>query len=181
MALAAKLEPYAGEILGRWTELIFATYPREGADFLAREKDRFANPVGHTIRRAASRLLDAVLGDADREATAEALDALVRIRSVQDFQPSEAIGIFFLLKDAIRDIAGELVDGAPAADREELQRRIDRLALAAFDTFMACREQLFEVRLHERDRWNAVARRRLQRAQTARSGPGAPEKEVQEP
>ncbi len=161
MSLQTQLTPMLDDIRRRWIELIFATYPSDASGFLSREKDQFANPVGFAIRQATATLLDSVVTGRS-EHTAEALDQIVRIRSVQDFTASAAVSFVFLLKQAITDVAGELV-AKDARAWLELDERIDGLALEAFDVFMQCREQLFTIRLAEQDRWNASARLKRQR------------------
>jgi len=153
----------AGSIAERWIERIFATYPPGSAEFLAGQRDRFANPVGHAIREAASVIVGALWHDTPGPAVDEALDRIVRIRSVQDLSPSEAVGFVFLLKDVLEETSTDGSGLSGPAGKRQLERRIDALALRAFDIFMGCREQLFEVRLHERDRWAAVALKRIEK------------------
>ena len=88
-------------ILDRWRKLITETYPEEMARFLASEDDQFANPVGHFIRHGTEVLLEEIHGDLDRDVIRDCMDPVVRIRAVQDFTPSEAVGFVFLLKKAV--------------------------------------------------------------------------------
>jgi len=133
-------------ILDRWRELILSSYPAEAAAFFGRQKDRFANPVGEAVRRHSAVLLDGILADTPPHdpAIAEALDGLVRIRAVQDFTPAQAVAFVFQLKQALREALPE-GGGAPV----ELELRVDRLALAAFDHYARCREQIFDVKIRE--------------------------------
>ena len=129
-------------ILERWIAETIASYPAATAPFLAAESDPFRNPVGHTVRQSLATLLDELQGEMDLERIAPALDALVRLRAVQDLSPSQAVGFVFLLKPILRELA-------PEEDQIALTDRIDRLALMAFDKYMQCREQLAEVRMNE--------------------------------
>jgi hypothetical protein len=79
----------------------------------------------------------------ETERIAPALDALIRIRAVQDLTASQAVGFVFLLKPILRELA-------PVDD--SLNDRIDRLALMAFDKYMQCREQLADIRVNEGQR-----------------------------
>ncbi len=155
------LAPLFDEIHRRWIDLILATYPSDASGFLSHERDPFANPVGSTIRRATATLLENLMTERTGQ-TSEALDQIVRIRSVQDFTASGAVSFIFLLKQAVTDVAGDLV-AADARAWVELDGKIDGLALEAFDVFMRCREQLYTIRLAEHDRWNASARLKRQR------------------
>ena len=74
-----------------------------------------------------------------------ALDRVIRVRAVQDFQPSAAVGFVFDLKDLLRESAGQ----SAVESLDELDRRIERLALRAFDVYMNCREEMWKIRLRE--------------------------------
>jgi hypothetical protein len=135
----------ARSIAERWFARTAESYPSLTAQFLVAEEDRFRNPVGHALRENLAVLAGQLLGEMDAEKIAAALDGVLRIRAVQDFTPSQAVGFVFLLKP----IVGEL---APAEEVSVLEARIDQLALAAFDKYMQCREQLGELRVSEAKR-----------------------------
>lgn len=148
-------------VLQRWFQLIVDSYPAGVARFLATEPDRFANPVGQTIRGRCADLLDGLLaGKADQELV-PALDDIVRIRAVQDFSPSQAVGFVFLLKRALREEAGQ---GSPELGGEmaALESRIDMLACLAFDIYMSCREKAYEIQAKELRRRTFKLLERLQ-------------------
>jgi len=56
----------------------------------------------------------------------------------------------FLLKRAVREVLQEA--SADAAVLSDLESRVDALALAAFETYTRCREELFEIRLRASQR-----------------------------
>jgi hypothetical protein len=85
------------------------------------------------------------LRGAEPDELTPALDRVVRIRAVQDFEPSVAVGFVFDLKHLLRKTAGEGADGTLA----ELDHRIERLGLCAFDVYMSCREEMWKIRLRE--------------------------------
>ncbi len=87
-------------------------------------------------------LFDELTGGFDLAKVTPVLDEIVHIRAVQDFRASEAVGFIFLLKPVVRKLFA-----GPAL--EALDRRIDELALAAFDLYMRCREKAAEIRVHE--------------------------------
>jgi hypothetical protein len=129
-----------------WFRRIAATYPRVMESFLTAVQDRFRNPVGHAIAAAVDPILEQVATDMDERALGGALDELLKIRSVQDFSPSRAVGFVFALKHAIRELAG------PSADPEKLRAiddRIDRVALMAFDCYSHHRERMHDIRANE--------------------------------
>ncbi|SPE30923.1 dissimilatory sulfite reductase system component, protein DsrT [Candidatus Sulfotelmatomonas gaucii] len=125
----------------RWVERTLAAYPAEILPFLSGEHDRFRNPVGQVIQESLTTLARELLGAMDNRATAPAIDALVRMRAVQDFSPSAALRFIFDLRPVIAEVCGEVTP--------QLESRIDELALMAFDRYLACREQIASLREKE--------------------------------
>lgn len=144
--LKALLEENREAILGKWFELIAGSYPEVTTRFLATQKDRFRNPVGYAITESIGNVYDQIVSAMDTDQLLGALDGIIRIRSVQDFSASETVGFVFELKDAIREVIGGL--GA-RNDLGDLESRIDRVALLAFEKYTECREQLHRVRNRE--------------------------------
>ncbi len=142
-------------IVGEWLERTLRTYPEQTSRFLAGERDRFRNPVGHTIREALPALFDALLEGMDPARIAPLLDAIVRIRAVQDFTAGQAVAFVFALKKVIREaLSGGREGGADAERLTALEGRIDEMALLVFDLFMKCRDRMHQIRVDE-------ARRRI--------------------
>ena len=54
-------------ILKRWSELVFATYSPETAQFLAKQSNEFANPVGAAITGATAGIFDWIMDGAPVE------------------------------------------------------------------------------------------------------------------
>jgi hypothetical protein len=153
-------------IVDRWRALALEIYPQRASAFIAGERDRFQNPVGHAMGESLTDLYDGLVARAPAEEMRQALDRIVRIRAVQDLPPSEAVGFVFLLKQAIRDVTG-VADAGPLS---RLHERIDRLALEAFDLFVHCREKIYDLRVREiRDRGLTLLERRQAR-DAGRSG-----------
>lgn len=142
------------DIIRGWFDLILKTYPQETAIFLKDQKDRFANPVGQTILRGIEDLFDEIVNGPDPEKVNEYLDNIIRIRAVQDFSPSDAIGFLFLLKNVIRK---ELLIDIRRNDLFEelllIESGIDNLAGISFDIFMKCREKLYDLKANEVRNW----------------------------
>lgn len=151
MTLQALLIERRGPLCRRWLEAILREYGELTAARWLRQRDQFANPVGHTIAAALPALLETVAGDGEPAAGAlSALEAVVRIRSVQDLAPSRAVGFVRRLRGAIREeLAAELAGGALAGDLEAVDSRIELLTSAAFDTYVRLREEVFRLRQQE--------------------------------
>jgi len=137
-------------VVNRWFELTTDAYPADTAKFYQRETDRFANPVGSTIRSETARLYDALISGADLDDMRGPLDGIIRIRAVQELSPSSALGFMFLLKKAIREELEKAKAGPEFFEGLlEFEGGIDRAALLAFEIYMECREQVFRIRSNE--------------------------------
>ncbi len=134
-------------ILDKWFSLIVKTYPADGTQFIATNKNHFANPVGSTISKEIENLLDALIEGADAAQFEKACMGINRIRAVQDFTASQAVAFIFFLKTAIREELSEsLSDKKAFEELLSLESTIDAIALIAFDTYMQCREKLHEIK-----------------------------------
>ncbi len=162
MTLQALLVERREALCRRWLDAVLAEYGEQTAARWARVRDQFANPVGHTLVTGLPQLLEAVAGGGETPAgAATALEAILRIRSVQDLAPSRAVGFVYRLRDAIRDeLAAELAGGALAAELAEVDGRIERLAWLSFDVYVRLREQVFRLRQEELKRSVASLLRR---------------------
>ena len=134
----------------RWLQLILETYPAGTSRFLKQEKDRFVNPVGYTISQGIEVLYEGLLQGMNSNKLIDCLDNIIRIRSVQDFPPSQVIAFIFLLKKAIRDeLASEIRRNRVLVDLLEFESKIDKLALLALDIYTKCRQKVYEIRINE--------------------------------
>lgn len=136
-------------VLDKWFDLVLESYPSDTAKFLSSQKDRFANPVGATIADGIANLFDEFLRGSEPERVTPFLDDILRIRAVQDFSPSQSVSFLFSLKGVLRDELKTETPGVTQAHLEELDARIDRLVLLAFDVFMGCRETLYDIKAKE--------------------------------
>ena len=95
------------EIVKEWFLVVVETYPAETAKFIKGQKDPFANPVGKAVRNGVEDLFDELVRGLDRDTAGAYLDPMIRIRAIQNFTPSEAVGFVFSLKSIIRKILSE--------------------------------------------------------------------------
>lgn len=152
MALQSLLREKREALTKKWFDLSAEAYPSQTTEFLKSSKGQFANPVGHSLKQGLGSILDEIAGDMSLERIREALDSIIRIRAVQDFSPSESVSFIFLLKRIVaQEFDGSTVEGAGLQD---FYNNIDRIALTAFDVYMQCREDLFEVRVREVEKRN---------------------------
>jgi hypothetical protein len=164
-------------VIQKWFDAVLETYPADGRKFLGDQKNKFTNPVGASIYEGIDgiyqRLLDGT--DLESEDFARFLDRIVRIRAVQEFSPSRALGFLFPLKTVIREtVKLEASERGLGEELTALERRIDQLVLLSFDKYMECRERLFEIRIREiRDSTNRTWERICRRYGDPATWPGA--------
>ena len=155
MNLETLLSERRKEIVGQWFDAVISAYPKDSTKFFKKTSDPFANPVGSTINRALNELFDEVIkSEMDPEAVKAALDGIVRIQSVQEFQPSDAIGFIFSIKPSIvKCFKKHREDKAVEKYLTALDANIEQLLRTAFDLYMECRQKVFLLRANQsRDR-----------------------------
>jgi len=145
-----KLSDKRTRIIKKWRDMIVKTYPSDTQRFFRREKNQFSNPVGYTIAKDIEVLYDEIMSDGDNEKISSCLDNIIRIRAVQSFKPSHAIGFVLDLKRIIREELDEKADENKFYDELMiLENRIDNIALLAFDVYSQCRQKIYEIRVNE--------------------------------
>jgi hypothetical protein len=138
------------KIIKKWFDLILETYPPDTISFLKSQKNRFDNPVGYTISEAIEGLCEELLQGMDSERISSFLDNIIRIRAMQDFTPSRAIGFIILLKRVIREeLANEIREHQMFEELLTLESKIDDLTNISFDIYMKCREKLYKLKANE--------------------------------
>ena len=137
-------------ILKRWFNMILETYPSTTSNFLKKQKNCFANPVGYNISQGINGIFDELLNEADTDKVSPFLDNIIRIKAVQDFSPSQAMSFIFLLKKALRESLGNKIHETHISKELLLfESKIDNLALLSFDIYMKCRERIYEIKANE--------------------------------
>lgn len=150
MELETLLRLERESILGEWYDLIVRTYPPATSEFLKKQGDQFRNPLGHAIAESIGRIYDEIRSTMDADQLSDALDGIIRIRSVQDFTASEAVSFIFDLKPLIhRAIVAAAGDADTRSEMIAFDAKVDRVALLAFEKYMTCRDTLHEIRTKE--------------------------------
>jgi hypothetical protein len=156
MSLRDLLRKRKTAVTENWLDRTLATYPSRTSAFLKQTKDRFANPVGHALTSGITAVFDDLLegfedaGVVSAERYCSHLDDIIKIRSVQEFAPSQAVSFVFLLKEAVREeLQEELRDVELSVELARFEARIDQLALFSFDIYTKRREKLYELRVNE--------------------------------
>jgi len=150
MRLKKILDAKKTTIVNAWFEAVVATYPSDANRFFKNRKDRFSNPVGNATFNGLKAIYEEILRGMDRKTVISILDPIIRIRAVQNFSPSKAVGIVFLLKGVIRKILkNDLKERQNLTDLLAFETDIDELGLLAFDVYMQCRQKIFDLRTNE--------------------------------
>jgi hypothetical protein len=137
-------------VLERWLDETYSSYAKETKKFFKREKNPFANPVGGGLRTNLPTIFEGLLAGDEPDRVRDNLEAIIKVRAIQDFTPAQALSFLFRLKPIIRE---ELHNSAKSFINSEdlagLEDDIDRIALLAFDIFVECREKVYELRINE--------------------------------
>ncbi len=148
MDLAEALRNNRHNIVDKWVAYTLATYQSSG--FFQKEKDSFANPIGSTIRSSLKALYKLLITDGDPVPFREPLSAIMHLRSVQEFSPSQAVAPLNAVKHITREVL--------ASDKEtrdfvielyDFEFAVDLAVLTAFDLYMECREKIYQIRIDE--------------------------------
>jgi hypothetical protein len=169
MTIQDLLKKNKAAILERWFDLILETYPANTATMMRKDKNQFTNPVGSTLSREIEVLFKNLCEGSQDEKCQASLDSILKIRSVQDFSPSKAVGFIFLLKKAIGEtLKNEVCKESVMDEWLKFQWRIDDLALQAFDIYMDCREKICEIRVNRAKAEREMAFRMMERMTTSK-------------
>ncbi len=143
------------EILQRWFDSILSTYPSDTLNFLKGRKNPFADSIaGQTIFEGLKGIFDELIGEADAGRINSYLDNIIRVRAIQEFKPSQAVGFIAQLKNIIRaELADEIQEHRNFEELLWLESKIDNYILIAFDIYVKCREKIYELKANEMKNW----------------------------
>lgn len=147
------------KIVQLWIEAVLASYPADGASFFMKQKDRFANPVGFAAKSGLTAVFDQLLGDQPGQLMPPELSQFIKLRSVQTFAPSAAVGFVYQLKTILIEQLGHATLLEAAGEWFALAAKIDALALKLFDLYMEDRELLCQVKVNEYKKKNDAVNR----------------------
>ncbi|MCP3944830.1 MAG: hypothetical protein GY710_25585 [Desulfobacteraceae bacterium] len=131
--------------LKKWFQATIETYPKDSARILGKDANRFDNPVGAITRESLENILDLITDKYSEESLEKALDPIIRIRAVQAFNASEAVSFVFALKKIGQGILDD-------SHQRQFDPMVDQIALASFNKFMKCKEEIFLLKATESKR-----------------------------
>ncbi len=148
MGLDEAFRNYRDKIVNKWVEYTLSTYKE--SHFFIKERDKFANPVGGSVRDAYTRLFALFMKKTDPQEFVEPLTHFVNIRSVQEFSASQAVSPIHAVKHITRDILAKDKERAHLVNElYDFEFAVDMAVLAAFDLYTEARERLYKVRIEE--------------------------------
>ena len=145
MHLKQELNKNRVQFIKKWFQATIDTYPAQTAKILSKDSNRFDNPIGSVTRETIESVFKLIIEDVTLEKLEKELDPVIRIRAVQSFSASQAVSFVFALKD----IGEEILDTSLLREFDKL---VDTIALAAFDKFMKCKEEIFHLKATESKR-----------------------------
>jgi len=170
--LVSLITKHRTAIISKWFDSAIHAYAADTAAFLKSQKDPFANPVGSHTQKSVEALFDQLVGGMEPGAITASLDPVMHIRAVQTLSPAQATAFIFALKKILHDMFDQpLPDAGLMRQFQEIESRIDRLGLAAFDVYMACREKIYELKANETRNRTFKA---FERAGLIKKDPGQP-------
>jgi len=143
-------------ILNKWIDRVLGTYPEDGAKFLKRQIDQFANPIGSNAAQTFPQLYNALLGEGDFADIPAILEHHIQIRAVQQFSPSGALAFIYLLKDIVKEECRKGLKDLGVEEWQSFEEKVDAMAFIAFDQYMVCRERIFKARIQEYESGNHI-------------------------
>ncbi|MCP4721504.1 MAG: hypothetical protein GY860_18765 [Desulfobacteraceae bacterium] len=150
MDIKQTLKKNKSPFLKEWFKATIDTYPKDSARILGKDSNRFDNPVGAVTRESLGDVLDLLADKYTEETLEKALDPVIRIRAVQAFDASDAVSFIFALKK----IGENLLEDSHL---RQFDHMVDHIALAGFNKFMKCKEEIFLLKATE-------SKRRIHRA-----------------
>lgn len=150
MTLAEVLEQKRSLIQAMWTEAVIVSYPSESAKFIVENKNKFTNPLGYTLENSINTICCNYLDTANVRECEQAIEALIRLRAVQDFTPSKAIGIMFDFKAIVLSEIRDMVESKDKFNEYlSIEKQIDRMTEYALNFYIECRERVNEIKANE--------------------------------
>ncbi|MDL2307415.1 RsbRD N-terminal domain-containing protein [Desulfovibrio sp. OttesenSCG-928-C06] len=192
MSLRQHLSEKKQLIIERWIAAVHGTYPFGTIGFLRTQQNPFVNPVGERTRLAAEAVVEVLLAgkslseEEQGELTA-VLDEFMRVRAIQDFSAEAAVGVFFALKQIVREALEDCPGWPGAANKSAskaagnagageatvgkdfvggllaIESDVDALAMLAFGSYARHRDTLADLRVKEFKRRHSQIIRRAER------------------
>ena len=149
MKLQELLKKNRESLIADWEDIILGEYAPETFRIFKKQKNRFANPIGHKVSHGVAELFDVICDESDKEVDTPALNEMLKVRALQPITAAEALFFLFDIKLLVEKICQK--QGMDKLYKEFLVfcTRVDATAIAMFDIFTNCRQRVYQVRLNE--------------------------------
>ena len=148
MGLDERIKRKKSHIVNTWFDLVMQSYPPDTAQFYKGQTDPFANPVGAATKKGLDNIFDEILGNMDHKTLVDSLDAIIRIRAIQNFTPSDALAFIPELKKILRKTFSRELKTIPQLEAlYQIESKIDQLTMIAFDIYLQCREKIYALKV----------------------------------
>ncbi len=144
------------KIVSTWIDRVMSTYSADGARFFKSQKDRFANPLGYSVEKGIEGLFASICTGEKIVDLPNELFQFIKLRAVQDMEPSKALAFLYELKDVVREICGIEILSSMSEEWADFDRIVDQVALLGFDVYAKDRELIYQVKIQEMKRGNHV-------------------------
>lgn len=134
------------QILLKWQPEVYGSHISKDPAAAQKSEGRFTNPFGYVIEKNTAEMLDWLFDNENKVDLNGPLEEICRHKALQDGRPSEALSFIFALKPIIRK---ELRDEGHGQELLEIDKRIDEMALLAFDIYSDCRARICEIKMNE--------------------------------
>jgi hypothetical protein len=136
-------------ILKNWQDALLSSFSSETTSFL-NNPDPFLNPVGAMFPKMLETLYDQITGEMNDDTIMSALDDYIKLRAVQDSEPSLAFDFLMYFKKILQSReSGSRVSETGFGNVKILEDRIDYILIKSFDMYMKCREKIYTLRINE--------------------------------
>ncbi len=133
----------------KWHKTFIDTYPAESGKFLFNRKNQFTNPMGHAYEKGISEIYEALFCG-KIENLENAMEDIVKIRSIQDYSASKAVNFMFILKEIItEEFKSFSKSGAGWQELSDALKICETGTKAAFDMLLRQREVIYEIKANE--------------------------------
>lgn len=149
--LQALLDSKKEELLTGWFDQVIGAYPPETVKYFAKKNNTFTNPIGSNVYKSLSAILDELLGAGDADKMYQDLEMILRIKAVQDVQPSKAVAFMPAFKSIVEKVfKNELANGTISLSALlDFYSELDALTLLGFNIYSESRELIYTMRIDE--------------------------------
>ena len=130
-----------------WLTRRLSIFSEQKRSLIMTEMDQFQNPIRHEIAEGLTGILAHFKNKGEHFSSA--LDQITRVLAIQDFPPSRAMGLFYELKEIVREIAKKKGVSFGAKDWGEFNSRLEQMTRESFDSYVGHREKIYQIKVDE--------------------------------